>query len=210
MSSFVDFFIEPYMESSTINIALEVIAVFLGILSVVLAQRAHIGVYPTGIISTSIYVYLTFITALYGEFIINIYHTAMSFYGWHKWKTKNISDKGLAINFSSRKDYFQTALHWSITFLFTIGIYYIFGKIHYTYAWADIFATAIFFAGMYQMASKKVENWLFWIVGNIISIPLYFIKGLPFTSIQFIIFTCLAIRGYCVWKKIAKTTTLNV
>lgn len=208
VSDFIDFFTDPYKGSDVASIALEIIAVVFGITSVVLAQRGHIGVYPTGIVSTSIFIYITFIHALYGDFIINIYYTSMSFYGWYKWSSKNAQGKSYAISFSTRKDYFETLMLWMVTFLFTTGIYYIDGKIHLTYAWVDILTTAVFFSGMYQMALKKVENWLFWIVGNIISIPLYFIKGLPLTSVQFAVFTYLAFIGYYKWKKTARTPNI--
>ena len=65
----------------------------------------------------------------------------------------------------------------------------------------DTFTTGIFFAAMWLMANKKIEHWLLWIGGNIISIPLYFIKGLGFSGIQFTIFLGLAILGYIEWKK---------
>jgi nicotinamide mononucleotide transporter len=66
----------------------------------------------------------------------------------------------------------------------------------------DTFTTAIFFSGMWLMARRKIENWIFWIVGDIISIPLYLIKGFSLTSIQYLIFTFIAIYGYLEWKKI--------
>ena len=65
----------------------------------------------------------------------------------------------------------------------------------------DTFTTGIFFAAMWLMANKKIENWTLWIAGNIVSIPLYFVKGLGFTGIQYTIFLILAIQGYIAWKK---------
>lgn len=65
----------------------------------------------------------------------------------------------------------------------------------------DTFTTGIFFAGMWLMANKKLENWLFWIAGDVVSIPLYFVKGYGFTGIQYAIFLILAFQGYYLWKK---------
>jgi nicotinamide mononucleotide transporter len=54
---------------------------------------------------------------------------------------------------------------------------------------------------MWLMALKKIENWMLWIIGNIVSIPLYFAKGYGFTGIQYLIFLILAIQAYKQWKK---------
>ena len=65
----------------------------------------------------------------------------------------------------------------------------------------DTLTTAIFFVGMWLMARRKIEHWIFWIVGDLISIPLYLYKGLTFTSFQYIIFTIIALQGYRAWKQ---------
>ena len=69
-------------------------------------------------------------------------------------------------------------------------------------SYIDNITTAIFFVGMWLMAKRKIENWIFWIIGDVISVPLYFYKGLTFTSLQYFIFTIIAISGYYSWKKI--------
>ena len=92
MTEIIDFFLEPYKSAPVINIVLEFIAAFLGVLSVFFAKRENILVYPTGIISTGLYVYLLSQWNLYGDLIINIYFTLMSIYGWYMW-SKIIDDK---------------------------------------------------------------------------------------------------------------------
>ncbi|NHW58457.1 nicotinamide mononucleotide transporter, partial [Escherichia coli] len=67
--------------------------------------------------------------------------------------------------------------------------------------YTDIVTTAIFLVGMWLMAKRRVENWLFWILGDFISVPMYLYKGLGITSVQYFIFTILAIIGYIKWKK---------
>ena len=69
-------------------------------------------------------------------------------------------------------------------------------------AYVDNITTAIFFVAMWLMAKRKIESWIFWIIGDLITIPLYFYKGLTISSILYIIFTVLAILGYLSWKKI--------
>lgn len=76
-----------------------------------------------------------------------------------------------------------------------------FDRMRYITDYLDIFTSAIFFTAMWLMANKKIEHWIFWIVGNMISIPLYYVKGLGFSSIQFTIFLILAIMGYKEWRR---------
>jgi len=71
-------------------------------------------------------------------------------------------------------------------------------------AYVDTLTTAIFFVGMWLMARRKIENWIFWIIGDLISIPLYFYKGFTFTSLQYFGFTFIAIFGYIAWQKAIK------
>jgi nicotinamide mononucleotide transporter len=76
-------------------------------------------------------------------------------------------------------------------------------------AYVDTLITGIFFVGMWLMAKRKIENWIFWIVGNLLSIPLFFAKGYTFTSIQYIIFTIIAVFGFTEWKKILNNYNLK-
>lgn len=178
-------------------IILELIAVITGILSVIFSFKTKIITYPIGIISTSIYIYLSFIVKLYGDMILNIIYTLIGIYGWYIWNNKKYKIK---ISYSTKKDYLISVLLSLLLMIILIIIYYINGNIKQYYIWIDILTTCIFFIGMYQMSLKKVENWIFWTIGNIISIPLYIYKGMILTSIQFIIFTILSTIGYFTWK----------
>jgi nicotinamide mononucleotide transporter len=77
-------------------------------------------------------------------------------------------------------------------------------------AYIDTITTGIFFVGMWLMAKRKVENWIFWILGDLISIPLYFYKGFTFTSLQYLGFTIIAIYGYISWKKLLSKEIASV
>ncbi|XOD68184.1 MAG: nicotinamide riboside transporter PnuC [Flavobacteriales bacterium Tduv] len=209
MNEWFNFLLMPYNQTSISAIILEAIAFLFGIIAVIFSQRVNIWTYPMGIVSTSIYIYLTFAVALYADMMINIYYTSISFYGWHIWERKKDETQTLHITFSDRKDYLKSGVLFIATVIVTVIIYSINRRLEQGYAWIDIFTTGIFFSGMYQMAMKKVENWIFWIVGNIVSIPLYFYKGLVLTSIQFIIFTGLSIGGYILWKRKAKEKDLR-
>jgi nicotinamide mononucleotide transporter len=200
MDQLIDFFLKPYQSATTFNIVLEVLAVIFGIASVWYAKKESIFVYPTGIISTAIYVYICYQFTLYGDLIINIYYTSMSIYGWYMW-TKIIEGTHIEITRSSKADWLKTLLIFSFTAVFVICVYLYFDRFDRLTDYFDTFTTGIFFAAMWLMANKKIEHWLLWIGGNIISIPLYFIKGLGFTGIQFIVFLVLAYLGYREWKQ---------
>ncbi|WP_185862970.1 nicotinamide riboside transporter PnuC [Blattabacterium cuenoti] len=200
MKEWINILLSPYHHSSWIHIILEFTAVTFSIFSVLLAQKNNIWLYPIGIGSTIIYSYLTFVTSLYGDFIINIYYTGMSGYGWYIWLSINDTKK-LSISFSDKKDYFYTILWFLSTCIFSIMVYFFNGKLQTPYDWMDVLTTGLFFSGMYQMAMKKVENWIFWIVGNLISVPIYFLKGLILTGFLFIFLALLAIEGYFIWNK---------
>jgi len=182
------------------NIMLEVLAVVFGIASVWYAKKESIWVFPTGIISTAIYVYICYQFTLYGDLIINIYYTLMSIYGWYMWALL-IKGKHIAITKSSFNDKLKALAIFIITAAFVVFIYLYFNRFDRITDYFDTFTTGIFFAAMWLMANKKIEHWILWIGGNIISIPLYFIKGLGFSGIQFTVFLILAYLGYKQWKK---------
>jgi len=225
MDTLIRFFLAPYKDASILNIILEFIAAFLGVISVFYAKKENILVYPTGIISTALYVYLLSQWALYGDLIINIYYTIMSLYGWYMWT--HISDKTNAVLHITRTNYNDKLKALGIfifTALFVIFVYRYYkvmpdlsfsDSVNYAYQhlssgnliefrkatpYLDTFTTAAAFVAMWLMANKKIENWTFWILTNVVSIPLYFVKGYGFTGIQYTIFLILAILGYKEWK----------
>jgi len=226
MDTIIDFFLEPYYNASTLNIVLEFIAACFGIVSVIYAKKENILVYPTGIISTGLYVYLLSQWALYGDLIINIYYTLMSLYGWFMWtRVSEKSHTTIQISRTNYSDKLKAFTIFAFTAIFVIVVYryyevmpdlnfmesvnYAFQKlssgnlIEFRKAtpYLDTFTTAAAFVAMWLMANKKIENWIFWIITNIVSIPLYFVKGYGFTGIQYSIFLGLAFLGYKEWKK---------
>jgi nicotinamide mononucleotide transporter len=200
MNQIIEFFLEPYKTASVGNILLEVTAVLFGIASVWFAKKENIWVYPTGIISTAIYVYICFKFVLYGDLIINIYYTMMSIYGWYMW-SKIVQGHHIEITKLNKTDTLKAIGIFASTAVFVVFVYLYFNRFDRVTDYFDTFTTGVFFAAMWLMANKKIEHWLLWIAGNIISIPLYFIKGLGFTGLQFIIFLMIAIFGYIEWKK---------
>ncbi len=201
MNQIFDFFFGQYASYSTLDIALEITAVLFGITSVLFAWLNRIWVYPTGIISTAIYVYLLLKWSLLGDMMINAYYFIMSIYGWYIWTRKIDETHVTPISRTTSIEKLIQLLIFIGTLVFVYVVYIAFDKWNDWTAYVDTLTTAIFFVGMWLMARRKIENWIFWIVGDIISVPLYFYKGFTFSSFQYIIFTIMAIFGYLAWKK---------
>jgi len=201
MNLIFNFLFEQYAQYSTLDICLEIIAVLFGLLSVLFSKKNNALVFPTGIVSTLIFVYLLFKWGLLGDMMINAYYFIMSVYGWYIWTKKANNNSTTQISSTTLKEKKQSVLIFVATLIFVFGIYTYFGKWTHWTAYIDTFTTAIFFVGMWLMAKRKIENWLYWIVGDLISIPLYFYKGFTFTSFQYLVFTIVAVLGYLAWKK---------
>jgi len=201
MTEIFDFFFAQYQGYSTSDIALEICAVIFGFLSVWYSKQNKIWVFPTGMISTAIFVYLLLKWELLGDMMINGYYFIMSLYGWYVW-TRKVDDTHVTqITKTTPKEKKLAISIFIATLIFVYFVYQAFDKWINWVAYIDTVTTAVFFVGMWLMAKRKIENWLFWIVGNLISIPLYFYKGFTFTSFQYFGFTFIAIFGYFAWKK---------
>ncbi|TDE46984.1 nicotinamide riboside transporter PnuC [Flavobacterium rhamnosiphilum] len=199
----IEYFFSQYADYPTLDIILEIVAVVFGLLSVWYAKKDNILVFPTGIVSTLIFVYLLWKWTLWGDMMINGYYFVMSIYGWYHWTRKKDDTIEFPISKISSSEKRIAIILFIFTVVFVVLVYQYFDKFTTWYAYVDTFITGVFFVGMWLMAKRKVENWIFWIVGDVISIPLYFSKGFTFTSFQYTVFTIVAIFGYLEWKKIS-------
>ncbi|WP_130735751.1 nicotinamide riboside transporter PnuC [Flavobacterium sp. J27] len=197
----IDFLFSQYKDYATLDVVLEIIAVLFGLASVLFAKKNNILVYPTGIVSTIIFVYLLFQWRLIGDMLINIYYTSMSIYGWYLWTLKKDNKEEYPIAKMNKKELRLGIVIFIITVLFVVIVYHFFNNFTSWTAYVDTFTTGVFFVGMWLMAKRKVENWILWIIGDIVSIPLYFCKGYTFTSLQYVVFTIIAIYAYKEWKR---------
>ncbi len=202
MGELYDFFVNSYSTYSTLDIVLEFLAFWFGIISVVYAKKQNILVYPTGIICTIITMYLMYKVSLLGHILVNLLYTLISLFGWWNWSRKKNDDLIVKVSRFSSADLPKSLL----IFFFIIVVAY---TAHDYFATdfegqtkeLDIFTSGIFVTAMWLMANKKLENWILWIIGNIITIPLYLSSDKIILSIQYVIFTILAIQAYIQWKK---------
>lgn len=205
-----------YESYETYLIIFESVAVFFGLLSVYFSIKQNIWVYPTGIISTVLFIYIMYVFGLLGDMLINVYYTVMSVYGWFLWAKHSEDHVHVQIKKASYKDWQIGGILFVGSLIFVGMVYYFkpyidnhfsmngvrLGLYHLDWAnYTDIITTSLFLVGMYFMAKRNIENWIFWIVADFICIPMMIYKGLGITAIQYIIFTAMAIIGYFEWKK---------
>ncbi len=211
-----DLFVKPYESYDSLQIMLETAGAVFGTLSVYFSIKKNIWVYPTGIISTLIYVYILFNFGLLGDCLINVYYTVMSVYGWILWAKNSEDHIHVDVTWATRKEWLYAGILFILSLALVTLIYYYkpyidnkfsmeganLGLYHLDWAnWMDVFTTSIFLAGMWFMAKQRIENWIFWIIGDLICIPMMIFKGLGITSVQYLVFTIMAILGYVNWKK---------
>jgi nicotinamide mononucleotide transporter len=201
MNQIFDFFLNTYQGKETFIIVLEAIVLITGIMSVWYAKKENILVYPTGLIATVITVYLFLRDGLLGDMMMNFYWSAMSIYGWWNWSRKKDNKKVVRISRTTAKEKILGIVLFLATILINYGVYKTFGYEIETSNYIDIFTSGIFFTAMWYMALKKLENWTLWIIADLITIPLYAYRGWGMLSLQYIIFTILAVQAYIAWKK---------
>ena len=199
-----------FLERIRFDLGLEFFAAVLGVMSVWFAKKNKILVYPTGIISTLIYVWILFKNQLLGDLIINAYFFLMSIYGWFFWSMKQ---EGNFQNKISRLKLNESILGIIIFTFGFITVSYVYNISNWQENYVssiDTLTTAIFCSAMWFMARRKIEHWILWIIGDTISVPLYIYKGLYFTSIQYLIFTIIALLGFFTWLKELNKEKLTV
>ncbi len=192
---------------------IEFIAVFAGIASVWFSRKENILVYPVGLVNTLFYIYLSVKGHLLGEASVNLYYTIMSIYGWILWakKDKIKHEAVLHITFSTRKEWMQQLVFF-VSFYLALFASLTWAKQAFApeaIPWADAFASATAYTGMWLMTKKKFESWIWWLTTNIASVPLYFIKGYVFTSVQFVVLLLINIGGLIDWYRKAEQNAVK-
>jgi len=195
-----EFLFDQYKNASTTQIVLEFLAFVFGIASVFYAKKENILVYPTGLITTVITVYLLYQAKYFADMTMNVYYSVMSVYGWYKWTSKS-NGPDLEITRTTHREKVIGVLLFIATALITYLVYKFFDYKLEIPNYIDIFTSGLFFTAMWYMALKKIENWTLWIIGDCIVVPLFAYRGLWMLSLQYFIFTILAIMAYLEWKR---------
>ncbi len=201
MNPVFDFFLDAYRGKTVLTIILEAIVFFAGILSVWYAKKENVLVYPTGLVATVITVYLFYKDRLLGDMLMNFYWSVMSIFGWWNWARKQGGQARVQVSRTTAREKMIGLVFFILTIGINYGVYKAFGQGLEVSNYIDIFTSGLFFTAMWYMALKKLENWTLWIVADLITIPLYAYRGWGMLSLQYIIFTVLAIQAYKAWKK---------
>lgn len=201
MESLFDFLWGPYREASGLQIGIEGAAFIFGILSVWYAKKERVLVYPTGLLGTALTVYLLYRAQYLGDMMMNVYYSLMSLYGWYQWSLMDQGKPRLPISRTSVSERWIGMGFFVFTTVVTYGVYQAFDYDMQWYNYADMMTSGFFFTAMWYMANKKIEHWILWIVADVITVPLYAYRGLGMLSLQYLIFTVLAIQGLTAWRK---------
>lgn len=201
-----DYIFGQYSEYSTLQVILEVIAIIVSVISVFYSLRNSVLVFPFGIASTMIFIYLLYQWNLLGDMVINGYYLVMSIYGWYYWLKNGKNDTEAPITLVNRGEWIMAVFITAIAAIGIFLLYYFTGRLESWVSYIDMLTTGVFFAGMWLMAKRKLEHWLVLMVGNIISVPLYFYKihqmygALSLTALLYIFLSIIAFIGYRRWK----------
>jgi len=192
----------PYADYTRLNIILELCAVFFSIVSALYSRQNNIKIYPTGIVSTLLFTYLCFEWELFADMLINAYYFVMSCWGWYLWSPAAKEEQAKNIGVTYAKQWLIAAGFFVFGAILSIAIYVALDRFGRWWSYVDILTTAIAFAAMYLLAKRKIENWLLLLAANIISAPLYYIKGYTISSFLYFIFIVISVMGYLSWRKI--------
>lgn len=181
---------------------LEVTAVVFAMAYLLLAVRENVWCWFFAFISTAIYTVLFWDVSLLMESALNVYYMLMAVYGWYQWTRGGTNGGDLPHALAVRSmTGAQHALTITAIAVFSLVSGYLLGE-HSTAAWpyVDSFTTWASVITTYLVARKYLQNWLYWIVIDTVSIPLYIDRGLNLTALLFVAYVIIAVVGYFKWR----------
>ena len=203
MNDFLNQFIEQLIATSF----LEWVAVICALTYVILAIKESLWCWPAAFVSTSIYIFLFFDVNLYMESLLNIFYLSMAVYGWQQWHKRTDNKASVVINRWSLAFHLKAIGLTSIAVIITA---FLLDKYtNQSLALADSFTTGFALLTTYMVTQKVLENWLYWLVINSVSIFIYVSKGFALTSILTVLYVILSVYGWIAWKKIHEQQSLS-
>jgi nicotinamide mononucleotide transporter len=186
------------------ELIIEIIAVATGLLSVWYSKKINVLVFPIGIISVLLYVFIFIKNGLFANAVINFLYFVISVFGWWNW-VKATSNEQRATSNDTLQVTFLTKKHRLLT-LAIVFVLLIISKIFTSDVptFLDYFTGVLGLGGMLLTALKKVENWVLYLLCDIILIPLCIVNGLYLTVLQYLIYAIIAVMGCISWSKEAK------
>lgn len=177
----------------------EVTGSLLGLLSVYFQYRQNPLLWPVSLVVAALYTYVFVQSGLYAYTVLQIYYFAISIYGWHLWIRKSNDSEALKVTYTKGREALVLSALALVLFiaLFSLLLFFTDSNVPY----ADAFITALSFIATWMLAKKRLENWLVWLVADIMSVGLYLHKELYATAVFYTILTFMAVAGYLKWKK---------
>ncbi len=188
---------------------LDILTTILGLIYIWLEYRAHIALWVIGVIMPALDIVLYWQHGLYGDAGMACYYTFAALYGFYVWKFVKTRKKKepLPIIFLPRRQYLPTIVFFFVAWA---AVYYVLITwTDSTVPLLDSFTNALSFVGLWALARKYVEQWVFWMVVDGVCTFLYIKKGIPFKAMLYGLYVVIAIAGYLKWRSVAKTVKSN-
>lgn len=180
---------------------LQILGTTFGVFQVLLARKNNINNYLCGILAVLISIYVLYQSKLYADILLHVYYLVMSIYGWYYWKFGK-SKKITPVSFSDKTDHLKAL--GIVLVCFALMVYWLRSHTNSDVPYWDAWVSAFAWAGMWLMAKRKIENWIYLNISNILSIPLLFYKELYIYVVLTLFLFIVGTSGYFKWKKIAK------
>ena len=187
---------------------LEFVGLIIGLLYLYLEYKANIWLWPVGVIMPLVYIVICYQSKFYADMGIYIYYFFVSIYGWYIWSKSLKQTDEILISHLPRRYLVKLATIFLITF--AVIAYVLIRFTDSPVPYGDSFTTSLSILAMWMLAHKYIEQWLLWIVVNIVSTGLYFWKGLDTTAVLFIVYSIIPVFGYFKWKKMMVEQQQNV
>jgi len=187
----------------------EIIGAVIGLAYLYLEYKANVWLWPVGVLMSLFYVVIFFNGKFYADAAIYLYYVGANLYGWRVWKLSREADKSLknetSIGRTPRRFWFPII---SLIALLWLSIYLLLSNFTDSAApIGDAFTTAASIVAMWMLSRKYLEQWILWLVVNIVSMTLYFCKGLYPTAILYVVYVVVSVLGLLRWKRIAASQT---
>lgn len=184
---------------------IEVLGAILGILYIRFSIRQNIFTWPTGILTSALYIIVFFNSALYASMMLQFYYVGISVYGWYYWLNGKRDDNKslLPIQTANKKLWIKLVVIFAVLYVIILFVLIRFSDSDVPYL--DSLTTSLSIVATWMLAKKYIENWIIWIIADTVSVGLYIFKSLWPTVILFVVYTILAYFGYIEWKKDLKT-----
>ncbi len=180
---------------------IEVLGAILGMIYIFFSIRQNIFTWPTGLISSFLYVIVFFDAKLYADMGLQVYYVGISLYGWHFWLKGKKTDAGTQVPVRLTAPKLRYLLVAASVVLYALILFILKNFTDSDVPYMDSLTTALSIVATWMLAKKYIEHWLIWIFVDAVSAGLYVYKGLWATVILFSIYTFMAIYGYFAWKK---------